>query len=260
MNVAPPVAFAARASSMREAGDVRTRHWLLIGLLSISLHAAVYRALSLPRETVELPKPAQIEIRLLAAPTPPAPTPPTPPAPPAPAPPPPVIETPPPPPPPKPEPPPKPKPKPVPKPKPKPVPKPAPEPPPAPVESAPAAPTPSPSAPASAQSAAPAAPSAATAPAPREAVYVAPVPVGKVQPNFPLLARRRGWEGTVVVRFQVDTEGEVTKVEIAESSGRSILDEEAIRAVKRRPFKPATRDGVPVTAEHTIRITFKLKD
>lgn len=86
------------------------------------------------------------------------------------------------------------------------------------------------------------------------------MPVGKVQPNFPLLARRRGWEGTVVVRFQVATDGAVTNVEIAESSGRDLLDEEAVRAVKRRPFKPATRDGVPVTAQHTIRITFKLKD
>ncbi|MCC7122717.1 MAG: energy transducer TonB, partial [Gammaproteobacteria bacterium] len=72
--------------------------------------------------------------------------------------------------------------------------------------------------------------------------------------------RRRGWEGTVVVRFDVDTDGKVANVDVAESSGRSVLDEEAIRAVKRRPFKPATRDGVPVTAQHTIRITFKLRD
>ncbi|MGE3774599.1 MAG: energy transducer TonB [Gammaproteobacteria bacterium] len=253
MNVAPAVAFDAQSSSMRDAGDVRTRHWWLIGLLSVSLHAAVYRALSVPHETVEPPKPRQIEIQLVVVPKP-APPPPA-----APAPPPPVIEAPPPvieppPPPPKPEPKPKPKPKPVPKPKPEPRPEP---PPPAPVEPTPAPPSPSPPAPPSAR---PAAPAAAVATAPREAVYVAPVPVGKVQPNFPLLARRRGWEGTVVVRFEVDTAGKIANVEVAQSSGRSILDEEAVRAVKRRPFKPATRDGVPVAAQHTIRITFKLKD
>lgn len=243
MNAASPVVtIDLRVRAAGRVGDLRARHWWLLGLLSLSLHLAVYRALNVPHESLEVPKPPQIEIRLVAAPKP---------APPPPAPPPPVIETPPPvvqaPPPP---------PKPVPKPKPvaKPKPKPRPEPPPAPPPPQPA-PTVAPPLPA-----APPTPAVPPVVAPREPVYVAPVPVGKVQPNFPLLARRRGWEGTVVVRFQVDTDGKVTEVEIAESSGRDLLDEEAVRAVKRRPFKPATRDGVPVTAQHTIRITFKLKD
>ncbi len=246
MNLAQTVAFDTRSAPARTASDVRGRHWLLLGLLSVSLHAAVYRALSVPRETIEAPKPKQIEIQLVAAPLPAPP----PPSPPVPAPPPPVIEAPPPP-PPKPAPKPQPKPKPMPKPRPEP----APEPPPTVVEAPPVPSTPRP-----AQPTAPSVAAIAPVEAPREPVYVAPVPVGEVQPNFPLLARRRGWEGTVVVRFQVDTAGEVANVEVAKSSGRQVFDDEAIRAVKRRPFRPATRDGVAVAAQHTIRITFKLKD
>lgn len=247
MNIGADVDADTRAPAARRAGDLRARHWLLLGLLSMSLHAAVYRALDLQRENVPARPVQQVEIQLVAAPQP-APPPPV-----VAPPPPPVVETPPPP------PPPVPKPKPRPKPVVKPQPKPRPEPPPSPASVAPppvsVAPT--------AVSVAPTAPVAIPGPpvvVPREPVYVAPVPVGKVQPNFPLLARRRGWEGTVVVRFDVDTDGKVANVDVAESSGRSVLDEEAVRAVKRRPFKPATRDGVPVTAQHTIRITFKLRD
>lgn len=50
---------------------------------------------------------------------------------------------------------------------------------------------------------------------------------------YPLLARRRGWEGEVVLSFGVDRAGRILGAEVARSSGHGVLDRAALDALAR---------------------------
>lgn len=51
--------------------------------------------------------------------------------------------------------------------------------------------------------------------------------------RYPSLARTNHWEGKVVVSAVIRDDGEVTGVQIAETSGRTVLDEEAMAVMKK---------------------------
>lgn len=51
--------------------------------------------------------------------------------------------------------------------------------------------------------------------------------------RYPTLARTNHWEGKVVVSAVIRDDGEVMGVQIAETSGRAVLDEEAIAVMKK---------------------------
>jgi protein TonB len=51
--------------------------------------------------------------------------------------------------------------------------------------------------------------------------------------RYPLLARRRGWEGSVVLHLRIDGSGRIDAMEITETSGHGILDRAALEAVTR---------------------------
>lgn len=51
--------------------------------------------------------------------------------------------------------------------------------------------------------------------------------------SYPLRARQRGWEGEVLLGFQVDENGKLNKVHLARSSGYSLLDKSALAALLR---------------------------
>ncbi len=215
-------------------------------LASAVLHAAVAGALALqPSNPVKIELPKSVQLVKLAPPKPAPVVEPTPPPPP--------VK--PPPPKPKPEPVVKPKPKLKPKPVAKPLPPPEPEPePPAEVPVAKAAP------PAPPVKAPPAPPSPAPGP-----VYK-PVDVGVAylnnpKPPYPSVARRRGWEGTVVLLLNLDKDGNPVSVDIADSSGHRILDKAALATVRRWRFQPATRDGEAVAASNVkVPIQFSLNE
>ena len=77
-------------------------------------------------------------------------------------------------------------------------------------------------------------------------------------PHYPEAAKRRGVEGTVILRVAVDKTGVANQVEIEKSSGSRILDETAVKTVKRWKFKPATFAGVAVDSMVEVPITFRL--
>jgi len=80
-------------------------------------------------------------------------------------------------------------------------------------------------------------------------------PAKAERPPYPQFAREQGWEGTVVLRIQVNQTGTVDSVETRKSSGFSILDESALQSVKTWTFEPA-KDGeipIPVTVDLPIR-------
>ena len=71
---------------------------------------------------------------------------------------------------------------------------------------------------------------------------------------YPRIARRRGLEGKVIVSFVICEDGTVHGINIVESSGHKILDNNAIACVKRAaPFPPP-----PARAELVFPITYKL--
>ena len=80
------------------------------------------------------------------------------------------------------------------------------------------------------------------------------VPLTKVQPIYPELARRMNVTGTVRVAIVVDTTGKVISVKAID--GSPVLRGSAELAVKEWRFKPATMNGKPVTGSGTVSIMF----
>lgn len=78
------------------------------------------------------------------------------------------------------------------------------------------------------------------------------------KPVYPALAQHLGQEGLVVLMVEVDEQGLVSDITIGKSSGHKILDDAAVRAVKKWKFTPATREGTPVKSKIEIPIRFKL--
>ena len=60
--------------------------------------------------------------------------------------------------------------------------------------------------------------------------------------QYPRWARRQEWEGTVALRFDVQSTGRLEDVQLLHSSGFEILDKEAIAAVHRAQPFPAFPD------------------
>lgn len=79
--------------------------------------------------------------------------------------------------------------------------------------------------------------------------------------KYPPLAQRRGWEGTAEVHLQIAADGKVTGIRLGKSSGRSVLDEEALNMVRRAsplPQAPQNLRGRELTV--TVPIVFKLQE
>lgn len=94
-----------------------------------------------------------------------------------------------------------------------------------------------------------------------QSAVIAPVQrADNVPPQYPRLARRFGYEGLVILIAAVSEEGTCLKVGIKKSSGYTILDRAAAKAVCAWEFKPAERKGVPVQGEIEIQVRFRLTD
>lgn len=51
--------------------------------------------------------------------------------------------------------------------------------------------------------------------------------------DYPALARLRGWEGSVMVAFDVESDGRLQKIHVARSSGFAVLDSSALHSLRR---------------------------
>jgi len=83
----------------------------------------------------------------------------------------------------------------------------------------------------------------------------APVVVVEPMPVYPHLFFKKNSEVVVVVDLMVDTDGLPQDVHIAKSGGEK-FDENAIEAVKKYRFKPAVKEGHPVTVELNVEVHF----
>lgn len=106
----------------------------------------------------------------------------------------------------------------------------------------------------SAASADPSSPQATPATEPQDSTP--PEPLSTPAPVYPPDALRMGAGGTVQVRITVGSDGQVVQRELAESSGNRALDRAALEAVQRWRFRPALRNGQPVSTDVVIPIRF----
>jgi TonB family protein len=76
-------------------------------------------------------------------------------------------------------------------------------------------------------------------------------------PEYSKEARKKKYEGVVVLFVVVSTEGKATNIQVVKSQGLG-LDEKAVEAVRKWRFKPATFQGKPVPMKVPVEITFRL--
>ncbi|MCG6533126.1 MAG: energy transducer TonB [Syntrophales bacterium LBB04] len=79
------------------------------------------------------------------------------------------------------------------------------------------------------------------------------------EPYYPASAREQGWQGTALLKVLVLKNGTVGSLEIKRSSGYSLLDRSALKAVKDWKFIPAQKDGQPIEMGVEIPVTFRLE-
>jgi len=78
-------------------------------------------------------------------------------------------------------------------------------------------------------------------------------------PKYPKIARLNGWEGTVIVTVKVSVTGLAVEVKVKTSSGHRVLDQSAVRAVKKWKFIPARLGGLALESTIEIPVKFVLE-
>lgn len=79
-------------------------------------------------------------------------------------------------------------------------------------------------------------------------------------PAYPSPAVEKGQEGLVLLSVAIDRAGRPQKVDLKQSSGFSLLDGSAIKAVKKWKFSPARMGALAVDTQVTIPVRFRLQD
>jgi periplasmic protein TonB len=77
-------------------------------------------------------------------------------------------------------------------------------------------------------------------------------------PNYPILSKRMGESGTVVLWVSVNAAGAVDDLGVLKTSSYARLDDAALKAVKQWRFIPAKRAGEPVADKVSVPIEFAL--
>lgn len=98
----------------------------------------------------------------------------------------------------------------------------------------------------------------ATPPASAGSTTTSPAIVSSSKPLYPRVARESGWEGTVIVRTLITTDGIPSQVEIRKSCGHETLDHAAQEAIKSWKFQPAKDGNIPIAKWVDIPIKFDL--
>lgn len=78
------------------------------------------------------------------------------------------------------------------------------------------------------------------------------------EPGYPLLSKRLGEEGRVLLRVLVNPEGLAEQVEVRQSSGHPRLDQAALGTVRRWRFTPARRGADRLAAWVLVPLSFQL--
>ena len=77
---------------------------------------------------------------------------------------------------------------------------------------------------------------------------------------YPKRAIRAGYEGMVILKVRVNSDGACGEVQIEKSSGYNILDHEAVKTVSKWMFDPARKNNRAIDSWINIPIEFKIRD
>ena len=77
-------------------------------------------------------------------------------------------------------------------------------------------------------------------------------------PVYPILARRLGKEGKVLLKLLIDTNGKLQKIEVVEPAGFGFT-EAALEAVKKSTYAPGYRNGERVLTKALLPVRFQLQ-
>lgn len=78
-------------------------------------------------------------------------------------------------------------------------------------------------------------------------------------PEYPLIARRRGFQGTVVLEVLVKRNGRVGNLRVFNSSGYKVLDRSAVESVSEWIFRPAIKGNENIEMWVRVPVCFQLK-
>ena len=79
-------------------------------------------------------------------------------------------------------------------------------------------------------------------------------------PEYPIIARKKGWQGRLLLAVHVDKNGNVLNVHVKETSGFEILDKVSIKTLSDWKFLPARLGDSYVEDNLNIPVSFKLID
>jgi protein TonB len=87
----------------------------------------------------------------------------------------------------------------------------------------------------------------------------APLPLVRVEPQYPPQAQRRKLEGWVQVRFTISTAGSVKDAAVIKSSD-AVFERNALQAVNKWKYQPQMSAGKPTEAPgQQVVVRFKMK-
>lgn len=88
---------------------------------------------------------------------------------------------------------------------------------------------------------------------------ILPSIVKNIKPKYPRIAKKNGYEGTVLLKVEILKDGNVGKINIATSSGYALLDQAAIESIQKWKFSPAKKHNKCIDQWVQLPINFDLK-
>lgn len=86
-----------------------------------------------------------------------------------------------------------------------------------------------------------------------------PVKVYAPSPGYPLKARQNNWEGVTILEIGIKADGLIGEVKVLQSSGYLLLDQTAVKTVKKWRYRPALKNGIAITWKLRVRVKFMLE-
>ena len=79
-------------------------------------------------------------------------------------------------------------------------------------------------------------------------------------PEYPIIARKKGWQGRLILAVHIDQNGNVLNIHVKETSGYEILDRASVKTIRDWKFLPARHGNRYVEDSINIPVSFRLKN
>ena len=86
-----------------------------------------------------------------------------------------------------------------------------------------------------------------------------PIPLFKIKPHYPLIAKHQKKEGALLMQFTVNPKGETQDILIIEADPPGIFNDSALEAIKQWRFNPGYKNGKPVCVRVSLPLKYHLE-